>query len=166
MALFEKIQPRSREDDRPSYSTINGRRGNLVYWSLRKRGKPWSESVLLGVKEALRFAAKDVGVNQHVIEKPYLGRFEVEQLIDFDTERTKMFPLAEQHHLAWLLGCVCGVRPSSLAELRDRKGCFFNWGDIEITRSTASAFKFTAIITFRWLKGTLVPYFIIIDKVS
>lgn len=95
--------------------------------------------MLLSVQKALQLAVEDVGVNRDVIAKPCLGRFDVEQLVDFDTERTERSPLAEQHHLVSLLGCVCGVRPSSLAEMRDRKGPFFNRGDIEITRSTGFA---------------------------
>lgn len=62
--------------------------------------------------------------------------------------------VAEQHHLAWLFGLVCGVRPGTLAQSRKRPGHYLRWGDITITRNVPSSTKsFTVKVEFRWLKG-------------
>lgn len=67
---------------------------------------------------------------------------------------TSAADVAQQHHLAWLLGFVCGVRPGSIGTSRLRKEQFLQWKDITITRiGPSTSMNFKAKVRFRWLKG-------------
>lgn len=76
------------------------------------------------------------------------------KLIEHDMYVTIAPDVAQQHHLAWLLGFVCGVRPGTIGFARNRKDQFLQWKDITITRSgNPSAMNFQVKVRFRWLKG-------------
>ncbi|KAF7882340.1 uncharacterized protein EAF02_005703 [Botrytis sinoallii] len=64
----------------------------------------------------------------------YSGKFELRQLLDWELIHASSPRFSQQHELAWIPGCLNGVRPCSLAQLLDRPGKFLRWRDIEITR--------------------------------
>jgi hypothetical protein len=72
-----------------------------------------------------------------VAPKTYFGRYELRDLLDYyEWINAISVELSEQHELAWVLGCVCGIRPCSLVEAHLRKGDFLRWGDIQPSRAT------------------------------
>lgn len=109
------------------------------------------------ITEALRYISKDLRIPLYGdINKSQVGLPELSQLIDFDMQMTRCFPLAESHHLAWCIGRICAVRPGSLGHGPQDKsnlanGQFLRWGDIEVFRN-GSRGEFIADITFRVVK--------------
>jgi hypothetical protein len=101
--------------------------------------------------EVLQKAAREYQVNRAAKVKPYLGRLELPQLIDMDSLATANIAVAENHHLAWCVACICGVRPGSMGWAKERKGQYLRWKDIKITRSIEG--KFDCQIFFGFLKG-------------
>lgn len=91
--------------------------------------------------------------------KPYFGKPELRHLIDYDMDSIVSIAGMEQQHLAWCIGAVCGVRPSSLGTMRYHKDRFLRWRDIRITRDISPGRdfegRFTVVITFQTLKGSM-----------
>ncbi|KAL8981700.1 MAG: hypothetical protein Q9205_003594 [Flavoplaca limonia] len=63
----------------------------------------------------------------------------------------------EQDHLAWIFGCICGVRPGALGVYREDKSIYLRWKHIQIRRETATngrfEGRFTAYCLFTNLKS-------------
>lgn len=90
--------------------------------------------------------------------KSYLGLPEIIQLIDLDTRGTANIALAEGHHLAWLLGRCCALRPGAIGtpptDVRDEQipFPFLRFGDFSVTRGPAG--HFDVVVEIRNLKIT------------
>lgn len=103
--------------------------------------------------------ARKWGVNKKRKVKTYLGRYELSQLIDWDTARSPFMPVTETHHLAWCMALICGVRPGSIGRAPQRDNQYLCFREIEISRGPARG-MFNAKIQFLYLKGnrdSLVP---------
>ncbi|KAL2070064.1 hypothetical protein VTL71DRAFT_14744 [Oculimacula yallundae] len=146
--------PRSITDSRPRYQTLIQRRFSMLFWMRREMQDraPSRARFLNTTNSVLQYAGRKYGVNRNVAEKAYLGRRELEQLLEADMFRCPLMALAESFHLAWVLGCVCGVRPGSMAYSDGRQDQFLTWRDIVITRGKVPGL-FDTKITFRYLKG-------------
>ncbi|KAL8918763.1 MAG: hypothetical protein Q9208_007160 [Pyrenodesmia sp. 3 TL-2023] len=156
------IRPNRPTKKAPSVATILGRRRSLYYWILRKcKNPPVREKFLAATSQAIQYAAKNVGAGldgQYDQSRPYYGKSELQILIDDDSSNAgRAYEIVEQHHLAWVFGCICGVRPSSLGRHAYDKERFLRWRDIELRREIPEHGpfdgRFTAIVTFRNLKG-------------
>ena len=95
--------------------------------------------------------AREYSVNREAVRKAYLGRTELLQLIDMDSLAAANIAVAETHHLAWCIGCVCGVGLRTMGWAKDRKHQYLRWKYVKIDRSEAG--KVDATITFEYLKG-------------
>lgn len=147
-------RPRRLRDQRPGIAAIMARRSSMCFWMHKKMEEPVpSWKFMAATDQAIQYAAAKFGISKARERKRYFGRFELRELIDFDMARTLNVPLAEVHHLAWCLGCVCGVRPGSMGWATRREDQYLQWKDVEIVRSTgAHKGMFTTKITFRHLK--------------
>ncbi|KAK3064870.1 hypothetical protein LTS18_003130 [Coniosporium uncinatum] len=146
---------------RPRISTIIRRRDILFYWFTRGRKAPnppptylWN----LRSKETLKIIESKYGFNRTNIQHLYLGKEELVQLIDYDISNNIYATIAKQHHLAWIIGLVCGVRPGTIAETLTRAGSgqCLRWRNVTIYRDDVdgrSTGTFTVQFTFPGLKG-------------
>jgi hypothetical protein len=65
----------------------------------------------------LQLASGKYVANRALPHKAYLSRRELAQLLDNDMFRAPFMPVAENHQLAWTLGCVWGVQPGSMGQV-------------------------------------------------
>lgn len=83
-----------------------------------------------------------------------MSKYDLVALIEHDSASTVAPDVAQQQHLCWLLGYVCGVRPGSIGYSRKRTDQYLQWQDIVMTRTgPAASHNFKVQVTFRWLKG-------------
>lgn len=125
--------------------------------------------------ETLQYIKSTIGFDKTQKKKNYLGLNELIQLIEYDvcndnfpeedsTNSPQMMytpniAVAEQQHVAWLLGYLCGIRPGSIAVSKFKSSSeTLSWKDIDIRRQlTADGIwhgQFLVKITFRYLKRT------------
>ena len=79
-------------------------------------------------------------------------------MLDYNTSGHKCLPLAENHHLAWCIGLVCGVRPGSMGPTKRHKDQFLTFKEIELTRvGNRYSGMFNTKITFLYLKRNRGP---------
>lgn len=127
---MKRLKLRKRIWTHPRYQSLIQRRQSLTHYIHRhylERGgsvmspafKAW---LVNSTNEVLQKAGRDYGVNRASKLKPYIGRMEIPQLIDMDSLATANIEVAENHHLAWCIACVCGVRPGSMGWAKERKG--------------------------------------------
>ncbi len=153
VVALQFIRPRSNFDAKPAITTLYNYQKTLLWWILREANNaPTRERFLNSTNETLQFAGRKLGVAKSRKVKAYLGRLELAQLIDFDTMQSPFLPVAEMHHLAWTLGCICGVRPGSLAYSHHRENDFLKWKDVSLTRGQEKG-AFSVKVTFWHLKG-------------
>lgn len=72
---------------------------------------------------------------------------------------TSNIAVAEQQHVAWLLGYLCGIRPGSITVSEyNEESKTLSWGDIDIRRQLTEdgvwEGQFVATLNFRYLKQT------------
>ncbi|KIV91937.1 hypothetical protein PV10_06424 [Exophiala mesophila] len=148
------MKPRGTVDQRPRYQSLLQCRESMLFWILRQMGEraPYRWQLINASNETLQRIGRELGLNRQRSVKSYFGRLELAQLIDFDTLQSPYLPVTESHHLAWCLGCVCGIRPGSIGWSRHHKDQFLSFGDVEILRGRDPG-EFHARINFRFLKG-------------
>jgi hypothetical protein len=104
--------------------------------------------------QAMMLAFRSFGEPTEAMEKHYLTKLDLCSLIEFDHASAISPDNAQQHHIAWLLGFLCGVRPGAIGYSNKRRGHFLQWKDIQISRiGPAGSCNFKLTATFRWLKG-------------
>ena len=128
----------------------------MVFWIHRKTNIN-KTIIFKAANEILAYCAKELGVNSVPSFKPYFGRGELAHLIELDMLGTPSIVVAEQMHLVWCIGYVCGVRPGTIASAKHRPNHYLAWRDVEITRDRAYRGAFACKLTFRWLKGNREP---------
>ncbi|KAF7921612.1 uncharacterized protein EAE98_008459 [Botrytis deweyae] len=137
---MKKAVPRKLTDTRPKLSGATQRRTHLEKWILEKRKEPlftrrFNREITKGIHLAAKTLWKGRIWGAENCTKVFFGRYELKQLLDWESFNSISRELSEQHELAWCLGCCCGIRPCSLGELSTRKGQFLRWRDIVITRA-------------------------------
>ncbi|EME77334.1 uncharacterized protein MYCFIDRAFT_179910 [Pseudocercospora fijiensis CIRAD86] len=149
----QRIRPLRKVDVSPRLATIISRRWSLRHWIKNKLGNkaPNYRTYHSKTNKSLHYAARVFGINKKAKTKAYFGRQELRFMIDADMHRTEYVDVAEQHHLAWILGCICGVRPGSLGFTSKRPDNYMRWKHVKITRS--EQIKFTVELEFEYLKG-------------
>ncbi|KAF7931899.1 uncharacterized protein EAE98_004635 [Botrytis deweyae] len=138
---MEKSRPRRLTDARPSIGSATARRTTLLKFITMKR-QPQNyysyPKMKIEISKGLNLAANTIwgGIPIPGQENgnSYFGKFELRQLLDWELEYASSPRFSQQHALAWVLSCLNGVRPCSLAQLSDRPGEYLRWRDIEITR--------------------------------
>jgi Protein of unknown function (DUF3435) len=99
-----------------------------------------------------------------VTSKAYIGLAEIQFMIDLDMKSTPSIEVAEQHHLAWCIGRVTALRPSSFGpqpdDRREQPGRmgyddFMMWKDVHITRGSEPG-MFDVCVKIRNLKTTSI----------
>ena len=137
------VEGKSHETARPRLNTIRAKRDAMIgfinrrYWDA-DREPPAKDKLLSYTNEVLQKCGEVYGVNQTAAKKPYMGRLELAQLIDWDSLRSARPAITEVHHLSWCMANQCGIRPSSIAiPDADHKDRFMRWKDVKITRSQA-----------------------------
>ncbi|KAH7355308.1 hypothetical protein BKA65DRAFT_475760 [Rhexocercosporidium sp. MPI-PUGE-AT-0058] len=112
------------------------------------------------LENAMIVAGKRFGINTKPRDDQiFLGRYELAQLLQFDTHKSVRLDVWENHHMAWVLACVCGVRHGSLGTARGgtRDGKKYpTWEDVWFTRGPIAG-SFNLDIKFRVLKGENGP---------
>lgn len=103
--------------------------------------------------KALYYAAKKYGVEPSKNRKSFFGRHELQFLIDQDMAATPNLEVAESHHLAWILACICGLRPGAIARSKHRPNCYLRWEHIMIRRDPYDRRKFILKLTLPYMKG-------------
>ncbi|KAH6987860.1 hypothetical protein BKA56DRAFT_669462 [Ilyonectria sp. MPI-CAGE-AT-0026] len=88
-----------------------------------------------------------------------VGIWEILQMMDFDMNQSPCFALAECHHLAWILGRLAALPPSSLGppqhvHPKDHLP-FIAWRDCEIERANVNG-KFSVRLTIRNVKTDMM----------
>lgn len=161
----ENAVPRSLQDEVVGYTTMVMYRRALLFWTefkftTRNETPPQLRVLFNALTRAMRTVASklQMKLKRTPKDKSYLGLAELEQLIDLDTRGTPNIALAEGHHLAWLVGRCCALRPGSIgapaASGRDAQVPypFLTFGDFEVTRSSVPG-EFSVKLTVRNLKG-------------
>lgn len=143
---MKRAIPRIMTDTRPKLRGAIDRRTQLEKWILEKRksDKPiFTKRMNREITKGIQSAAKTSWVGRIYgaanVTEVFFGRFELRQLLDWESINSISREASEQHEFAWCLGCCCGIRPCSLGELPTRKGQFLRWRDIVITRACKSA---------------------------
>lgn len=145
---------------RMTYSRLARYRLDFIFWTNRIHDKyglerPSKSMLYNQITEAMRFASKKYQLSAGGIRtRSGIGLNELRQLIDLDMTTTPSMDNAEGHHLAWLLGRVCCVRPGSIGWSHreyEKTGQYLTWGDVRITRTEEKG-RFVAEICFRTLK--------------
>ncbi|KAL8981863.1 MAG: hypothetical protein Q9205_003475 [Flavoplaca limonia] len=91
-------------------------------------------------------------------EKLYFGKDELRIMIDDDMSRSDnlVMEVTEQFHLAWTLGCICSIRPASMAKTKRSAPERFQWKQVtisrELTQDGTFEGRFTAVIDFVMVK--------------
>ena len=101
---------------------------------------------------------KKMGVQTQEYKKPYFGKAELQIMIDDDMSQPIVkIQYVEQQHLAWIFGCICGIRPGSLGTHDSDESQYLRWKDITIRREITSdghfEGRFSACISFKCLKS-------------
>ena len=163
------VEGRSQETSRPRLNTIRAKRDAMIdfinrrYWDANRQ-PPANAKLLSYTNEVLQKCGEDYGVNQKATKKPYMGRLELAQLIDWDSLRSARPAITEVHHLSWCMANQCGVRPSSIAiPDADHKDRFMRWKDVQITRNLAPG-RFDCYLDFVNLKNSLDDLSFTLDK--
>ena len=163
------VEGKSRETERPRLNTIRAKRDAMIgfinrrYWDAG-REPPAKAKLLSYTNEVLQKCGEVYGVDQSATKKPYMGRLELAQLIDWDSLRSARPAITEVHHLSWCMANQCGIRPSSIAiPNADHQDRFMRWKDIQITRSLAPG-RFDCYLDFVNLKSTLDDLSFTLDK--
>ncbi|KAI0016172.1 hypothetical protein F4780DRAFT_760567 [Xylariomycetidae sp. FL0641] len=161
----EKSVPRAISDEHISYSCLRDYRTALVFWIPRKYRElkqkvPDRNQLYNRITETMRYLTHQKGYRgKQSPKKAHLGLAELAQLIDMDTRGSPCIELAECHHLAWVLGRTCALRPGSLGEpsakdpMRAPQHLVFR--DIKVTRGTRKG-EFNATVLIRNLKSSEV----------
>ena len=146
------IAPRSYTAVAARFTTLVQRRQSLIFWMNRKSSTDMHRGRLFHAsQEALRHASRRVGLTADVLPKHFLTKYDLIMLIEHDMWLSQSPAVAEQQHLCWLLGFICGVRPGTIGVSGKRKNEYLQWKDIKITRWQGSNFRVRII--FRYLKG-------------
>lgn len=139
----------------------------MLFWigRLRPDDAPAFDRVryFVRTKEVLESLGRQGVFNNNSRQRIYLGKYDTQYLIEQDTldaitgPRRTLFH-ACQHHLAWLFGLVCGVRPGTIVESRGREesGHYLRWRNVSIARCFDNGHPtggLIAHVTFQWLKG-------------
>lgn len=157
--------PRSMSDEVVGYSMMLHYRSALMLWTVRKFQKrseapPPSRVLFNALTQAMRIIAHkmQMKLKRTPKSKSYLGLPEIIQLIDLDTRGTANIALAEGHHLAWLLGRCCALRPGAIGttpiDVRDKQipFPFLRFGNFSVTRGPPG--HFDVVLEIRNLKIT------------
>lgn len=130
----------------------------MYYWVVEKcRNPPDQYRFFKGTTQTIQYIFKKMGVQNEEYKKPYYGKPELQIMID-DEMSQPIVRIAhmEQQHLAWIFGCLCGIRPGSLGSHPDDESRHLRWNDITIRREITSdggfEGRFTACCVFRYLK--------------
>ncbi|EON64493.1 hypothetical protein W97_03725 [Coniosporium apollinis CBS 100218] len=151
-------QAEKTTDTKIRVGTKSTRGRHLWFWlATRKKANalPSRVDYSASTEKCIRLMANEHGgFNTTPYNKVYFGRAELLDLLDADMDQTPNKAVAENHHLAWLFGLVCEVRPGTLGQIHRRPDHFLRWEDITISRDVSDDRKtFTVKVTFRWLKG-------------
>lgn len=156
---MKRLKPRKTTWTHPRYQSLVQRRQSMTHYIDQYRldhdmatSPNFKARLINSTNEVLQKAGREYGVNRAGKVKPYIGRTELPQLIDLDSFATASIDVAENHHLAWCLACVCGVRPGTLGWAKERRNDYLRWEDITITRGDRG--RSDCQITFKHLKGT------------
>ncbi|KAG4444509.1 hypothetical protein IFR05_000100 [Cadophora sp. M221] len=125
-------QLKNTDGDEASIVALISRRASILFWLERLNSTSLDHNRLhRNTKDTLLYALKSLGFEQASLGSNvlYFGKNEMIDLIDFDTASSKTPEVAEQHHLAWVISWVCGVRPSSLGDDE------FKWKDVTIAKT-------------------------------
>lgn len=153
---------RAVDAEKPCYQTLTQWRDAIIFHTLRSfhlRDLPAPNAGLLYTKitEVMRCESKRWNITLHAdLNTTHVGLSELRQMVDMDMQNPKSWEVTEQHHLAWMIGRVCAVRPGSIA-LTDhsaarlaRRG-YLCWGDFSIVRGEKKG-EFITDIAFREMK--------------
>ncbi|KAL2075184.1 hypothetical protein VTL71DRAFT_126 [Oculimacula yallundae] len=156
----EHLKPLKNEDEFIRMRTLKHRVTSIWKWILREIDLKPTRTQREFLENAMVVAGKRFGINTNPREdQVFLGRYELTQLLQIDTQRCVRLDFAENHHLTWVLACICGIRPGSLgavsAESRAEK-LYPTWEDVKITRGPIAG-SFSLDIKFRVLKGENGP---------
>lgn len=146
------IEPQSYTAAAPRFGTLVQRRQSMLFWMQRNsRGEFHRGKLYHASQEALRHAARSVGLLGTARDRLYLTKYDLVMLMEYDMSVSQSPQVAEQHHLCWLFGFVLGVRPGTIGFTRKRLDEYLQWKDVKIMRWKTTNFRVR--IVFRWLKG-------------
>ncbi|KAI4217934.1 MAG: hypothetical protein LQ349_008949, partial [Xanthoria aureola] len=154
-----EIRPKNHRNKYPSVSTLLARRSSLYYWVLEKcRNPPDHYRFNKATTQTIQYMLKKMGVQTQEYKKPYFGKAELQIMIDDDMSQPIVkIQYVEQQHLAWIFGCICGIRPGSLGTHDSDESQYLRWKDITIRREITSdghfEGRFSACISFKCLKS-------------
>ncbi|KAK3717424.1 hypothetical protein LTR37_005814 [Vermiconidia calcicola] len=164
--VSRRLRPRDRKDKAIKLPTLASRRWSMLHWmKVYLDHAPNYRTLQAKTNKALYFAAKNhlrtladystsrYGVEPSRYNKSYFGRHELQYLIDQDTAATSNILVAESHHLAWILACICGLRPGAIGRSRFRPNSYLRWEHIAITREPSDKHKFLLKLTLPFMKG-------------
>lgn len=120
---------------------------------------PSQRDFISALKSTMKFTSTILRIGQDDgFNKPFFGRSELQIMLDDDMDRPDLvMEVAEQQHLVWVLGCICGVRPSSLGHIDGAKDRYPRWKHVDIRREASENGqfdgRFTVTLLFRYLKG-------------
>lgn len=143
-----------------SYRGLVKYRASMTFWvkrsyATRELPMPPAHTLYNQLTEAMRAAAKKYELTvEGDVNRTAIGLAELRQMIDMETTTTPCIELTEGHHLAWVMGRVCSVRPGSLGPSSvAKKGdlSYLTWRDVVITRGDGAG-NFRVHLTFRTLK--------------
>jgi len=145
--------------ERPRLGTLISRRWSIFRWARKhlEDRAPSFHVCRARTNQILYFSALRYGVNQAPIARNYLGRRELHELIDIDMVRNDNIEVVENHHLAWIIRCVRGVRTDTIAKTADRPDSYLRWKDVHVTRYPESRVNFVLEPTFAGMKGYQEP---------
>ncbi|PSK51866.1 hypothetical protein B9Z65_3133 [Elsinoe australis] len=105
-------------------------------------------------KDALGNAFRQITLPPAPTGPPYIAKHDLFTLIEHDNDAVLPPNQAQQHHLTWLIGFVCGVRPDAIGIVPGQPNRFLQWQDVEIARAgPRGSNNFKAVISFRWIKS-------------
>lgn len=161
-----KSVPKSIVHQRISYPVLYANRESLLFWARRKyaeRNIEFKEGI---VRVELLTFSKYLGVTLKLYrprsQDTFVGVPELIDLIDQDMRATPCIEIAECHHLAWVLGRTCALRPGMIGRPREgiedpaRSGFpYLTFRDLKITRGK-NAGEFNLEILIRNIKSCTV----------
>lgn len=148
--------------EKPCYQSLTQWRDAIIFhcqrsFHLRDLTAPSTSLIYAKITEVVRFESQRWNITLHAeLNTTHVGLAELRQMLDLDMQNVISWEVTEQHHLAWMVGRICAVRPGSIA-LTDhsaarlaRRG-YLCWGDLTIVRGEKKG-DFIADIAFREMK--------------
>lgn len=109
----------------------------MFFWSkemLTKKVQQPRWAYMRDTEKVFKYAAQKYKLTKgRASNMLFFGKNELQDLIDFDFATSRFPMVAAQHHLAWCLTFVSGLRPGSLAKVRFKDDTML-WKDIKIIR--------------------------------